>query len=57
MAIAIIIYSCAGIHGEVQNWVSPLQSNPKLQKAFLSYTKPPHTYEKLEDLSSYVSAG
>ena len=45
----------AGVLEEAKNWVAPLLSNTKLQEAFLTYTKPPHTYERLNELSSYVS--
>ena len=35
--------------------MAPIVDNEEMQKAFLEYTKPPHTFQKLKKLSEYVS--
>ena len=40
---------------EIKKWVGPFRANTKLQDALTTYLKPPQAYERLNDLSSYVS--
>jgi hypothetical protein len=47
--------SHVGMREEAKIWVTPLVSNLNLKEAFLSYTKPPLTFEKLKALADYVS--
>ena len=46
-----------GIFDEVEDWVNPLVSNVPLHKAYLDYTHPPRTLEKLKSLTTFVSTG
>ena len=43
-----------GVLEEVKDWVSPIRANKKLYDAFLKYIKPPQTFERLNEISSYV---
>ena len=53
--LRILTTLCSGIYEEAKKWVKPFVSNQKLKEAFMTYTKPPRTYERLNDLSAYVS--
>lgn len=53
----MFFFLSAGILEESEDWVAPLLANKKLQDALLTYTKPPRTYERLNDLTEYVSEG
>ena len=45
----------SGILTETRKWVGPFVANSKLRSAFFEYSKLPGTYEKLNELSAYVS--
>ena len=49
--------SLAGVIKEAEDWVEPLHSSEALRRAFIDFTAPPLTYQKLEKLSKYVSIG
>lgn len=55
--LLMCFFLSAGILEESEDWVAPLLANKKLQDALLTYTKPPRTYERLNDLTEYVSEG
>ena len=44
-----------GVLAEIQKLLEPLLTEPDLHRAFLEFTKPPNTYQKLQKLTEYVS--